>query len=42
MSVRKGKTVIGHDVFSLSDGRKVHPVKYLLISAENDAIIARG
>jgi uncharacterized protein YrrD len=38
--MRKGKTVIGQDVLSLADGSKVQTVNDVLISQENDAIVA--
>lgn len=38
--MRKGKTVIGQDVFSLADGRRVHSVKDLVVSEDHDSIVA--
>lgn len=38
--MRKGKTVIGQDVFSLADGRRVHSVKDLVVSEDHDTIVA--
>lgn len=38
--MRKGKTVIGKDVLSLADGRKVQSVKDLIIGDDNDEIVA--
>jgi uncharacterized protein YrrD len=38
--MRKGKTVIGKDVLSLADGRRIHSVKDLIIGANNAEVIA--
>jgi|GEM_PF-705623 len=38
--MRKGKNVIGKDVLSYIDGRKVHSVKDLIIGMENDDVVA--
>src|SRR3712207_3050582 len=38
--MRKGKHVIGQSVLSYADGVRIHSVKDLLISGENDSIIA--
>lgn len=38
--MRKGRTVIGQDVFSLADGRRVHSVKDLVVSEDHDTIVA--
>jgi len=38
--MRKGKNVIGQSVLSYADGVRIHSVKDLLISDNNDAIIA--
>ena len=38
--MRKGRTVIGQDVYSLADGRRVHSVKDLLVSDDHDTIVA--
>ena len=38
--MRKGKTVIGQDVFSLSDGLRVQSVKDLVVNDRHDAIVA--
>lgn len=38
--MRKGKTVIGQDVFSLADGRRVHSVKDLVVSDDHESIVA--
>ena len=38
--MRKGRTVIGQDVYSLADGRRVHSVKDLVVSEDHDAIVA--
>lgn len=38
--MRKGKNVIGQSVLSLADGLKIDTVKDLLISENNDAIVA--
>src|SRR5215210_638848 len=38
--MRKGKSVIGKDVLSYIDGRKVHSVKDLIIGMDNDTIVA--
>jgi len=38
--MRKGRTVIGQDVYSLADGRRVHSVKDLVVSEDHDSIVA--
>ena len=38
--MRKGRTVIGQDVYSLADGTRVHSVKDLLVSDNHDTIVA--
>ena len=38
--MRKGKSVVGQQVLSLTDGRRLDTVKDLVISAGNDAIVA--
>ena len=38
--MRKGKTVVGQDVFSLADGSRIESVSDLIINGANDAIIA--
>ena len=38
--MRKGKHVIGQPVLSFEDGRRVDTVKNLLISEDNDSIVA--
>jgi len=38
--MRKGRSVVGQHVLSLSDGRKIDNVKDLVISAGNDSIVA--
>jgi uncharacterized protein YrrD len=38
--MRKGKSVVGQHVLSLSDGRKIETVKDLVISVGNDSIVA--
>lgn len=38
--MRKGKNVIGQDVFSLADGLRIESVTDLVINGENDAILA--
>ena len=38
--MRKGRTVIGQDVYSLADGRRVHSVKDLIVSEDHDTIVA--
>jgi uncharacterized protein YrrD len=38
--MRKGRTVIGQDVYSLADGQKLQSVKDLLVNEEHDAIVA--
>ncbi|MFN8619179.1 MAG: PRC-barrel domain-containing protein [Chloroflexota bacterium] len=38
--MRKGRTVIGQDVYSLADGLRLQSVKDLLVSESHDAIVA--
>lgn len=38
--MRKGRTVIGQDVYSLSDGLRVQSVKDLIVNETHDAIVA--
>jgi len=38
--MRKGRTVIGQDVYSLADGRRVQSVKDLIVSDDHDSIVA--